>query len=128
MWAMPAELRFAKSHEWACLEPDRSASVGISDYAQQALGDVVFVEQAEVGKVVAAGDAAGAIESTKAASELFAPIGGEVTTVNEALTADPDLLNEHPYGSWIFRLRPSNKDELDKLLDAAGYKAAFGED
>ena len=124
---IPAELRFAESHEWARLEADGSVTVGISDHAQEALGDVVFVELAEVGKVFAAGDAAGVVESVKAASDIYAPIGGEVIEVNEELADSPEQLNEEPYGAWIFKLKPSNPAELDKLLDAAGYKAAIGE-
>ncbi|MFJ7006232.1 glycine cleavage system protein GcvH [Pseudomonas putida] len=124
---IPADLRFAESHEWARLEADGSVTVGISDHAQQALGDVVFVELAEVGKVFAAGDAAGVVESVKAASDIYAPIGGEVIAVNEALADSPEQLNEEPYGAWIFKLKPSNPAELEKLLDAAGYKAAIGE-
>ncbi|MCE0974066.1 glycine cleavage system protein GcvH [Pseudomonas putida] len=124
---IPADLRLAESHEWARLEADGSVTVGISDHAQQALGDVVFVELAEVGKVFAAGDAAGVVESVKAASDIYAPIGGEVIAVNEELADSPEQLNEEPYGAWIFKLKPSNPAELDKLLDAAGYKAAIGE-
>ncbi|HDS1816049.1 TPA: glycine cleavage system protein GcvH [Pseudomonas putida] len=124
---IPAELRFAESHEWARLESDGTVTVGISDHAQEALGDVVFVELAEVGKVFAQGDAAGVVESVKAASDIYAPIGGEVIAVNEALADSPEKLNEEPYGAWIFKLKPSNPAELDKLLDAAGYQAAIGE-
>ncbi|UVM16946.1 glycine cleavage system protein GcvH [Pseudomonas sp. B21-023] len=127
MSQIPADLRFAESHEWARLEADGTVTVGISDHAQQALGDVVFVELAEVGKVFEAGDAAGVVESVKAASDIYAPVGGEVIAVNEELADNPELLNEEPYESWIFKLKPSNPAELDKLLDAAGYKAAIGE-
>ncbi|PYC27757.1 glycine cleavage system protein GcvH [Pseudomonas mosselii] len=127
MSQIPADLRFAESHEWARLEADGTVTVGISDHAQEALGDVVFVELAEVGKVFAAGDAAGVVESVKAASDIYAPIGGEVIAVNDALSSEPELLNSEPYDSWIFKLKPSDKSELDKLLDAAGYKAAIGE-
>ena len=124
---IPADLRFAESHEWARLEADGTVTVGISDHAQQALGDVVFVELAEVGKVFAAGDAAGVVESVKAASGIYAPVSGEVIEVNEALADSPEQLNEAPYTAWIFKLKPSDQAELDKLLDAAGYKAAIGE-
>lgn len=127
MSQIPADLRFAESHEWARLEADGSVTVGISDHAQQALGDVVFVELAEVGKVFAAGDAAGVVESVKAASDIYAPVAGEVTAVNEALADSPERLNDEPYEAWIFKLKPSNPAELDKLLDAAGYQAAIGE-
>ena len=124
---VPADLRFAESHEWARLEADGTVTVGISDHAQEALGDVVFVELAEVGKVFGQGDAAGVVESVKAASDIYAPVGGEVIAVNEDLADSPEQLNENPYGAWIFKLKPSNPAELDKLLDAAGYKAAIGE-
>ena len=124
---VPADLRFAESHEWAKLEADGTLTVGISDHAQEALGDVVFVELADVGKVFAAGDAAGVVESVKAASDIYAPVGGEVIAVNDALSDSPEALNSDPYGSWIFKLKPSNPAELEKLLDAAGYKAAIGE-
>ncbi|WP_095108724.1 glycine cleavage system protein GcvH [Pseudomonas sp. Irchel 3E20] len=124
---IPVDLRFAESHEWARLEADGTVTVGISDHAQEALGDVVFVELAEIGKVFAAGDQAGVVESVKAASDIYAPVAGEVIAVNEALTGEPELLNSAPYDSWIFKLKPSDKGELDKLLDAAGYKAVLGE-
>jgi glycine cleavage system H protein len=124
---IPAELRFAESHEWARLEADGTVTVGISDHAQEALGDVVFVEPTEVGKVFAAGEQAGVVESVKAASDIYAPISGEVIAINEELGGSPELLNSDPYGAWIFKLKPSDKAELDKLLDAAGYKAAIGE-
>ncbi|KPG97253.1 MULTISPECIES: glycine cleavage system protein GcvH [Pseudomonas] len=124
---IPAELRFAESHEWARLEADGTVTVGISDHAQEALGDVVFVELTEVGKVFAAEDQAGVVESVKAASDIYSPISGEVIAVNEELGGSPELLNSDPYGAWIFKLKPSDKAELDKLLDAAAYKAAIGE-
>ncbi|MGB6214190.1 MULTISPECIES: glycine cleavage system protein GcvH [Pseudomonas] len=124
---IPADLRFAESHEWARLETDGTVTVGISDHAQEALGDVVFVELTEVGKVFAAGDVAGVVESVKAASDIYSPIGGEVTAVNDALGDSPESLNSDPYSAWIFKLKPSDKAELDKLLDAAGYKAAIGD-
>ncbi|WP_459207172.1 glycine cleavage system protein GcvH [Pseudomonas sp. MLB6B] len=124
---IPAELRFAESHEWARLEADGTVTVGISDHAQDALGDVVFVELAEVGKVFAAGDAAGVVESVKAASDIYSPVAGEVIAVNETLADSPEALNETPYEAWIFKLKPSDSAELDKLLNAAGYQAAIGE-
>jgi glycine cleavage system H protein len=124
---IPAELRFAESHEWARLEADGSVTVGISDHAQEALGDVVFVELTEVGKVFAAGDQSGVVESVKAASDIYAPVSGEVIAINEELGGSPELLNSDPYGAWIFKLKPSDTAELDKLLDAGKYKAAIGE-
>ena len=124
---IPAELRFAESHEWARLEADGTVTVGISDHAQEALGDVVFVELTEVGKVFAAQDQAGVVESVKAASDIYAPIGGEVIAVNEELGGSPELLNSDPYGAWIFKIKPTDAAELDTLLDAGAYKAAIGE-
>ncbi len=124
---IPADLRFAESHEWARLEADGTVTVGISDHAQEALGDVVFVELTEVGKVFAAGDAAGVVESVKAASDIYSPVSGEVIAINEDLADAPESLNETPYQAWIFKLKPSDSAELAKLLDAAGYKAAIGE-
>ena len=124
---IPAELRFAESHEWAKKEGDLIV-VGISDHAQEALGDVVFVELPEIGKVFAAGDAAGVVESVKAASDIYSPVAGEVVEVNEALGSEPEALNNTPYASWIFKIKPSDADaDLAKLLDAAGYTAAIGE-
>ena len=123
---IPADLRFAESHEWARLEADGTVTVGISDHAQEALGDVVFVELAEVGAQFGATDQAGVVESVKAASDIYAPVAGEVIAVNEELGGSPELLNSDPYGAWIFKLKPSNPADLEKLLDAAGYKAAIG--
>ena len=124
---IPAELRFAESHEWARLEADGTVTVGISDHAQEALGDVVFVELAEVGAHFEAQGQAGVVESVKAASDIYSPVAGEVIAVNEELSGSPELLNSDPYGAWIFKLKPSDKADLDKLLDAAGYKAVIGE-
>ncbi|MBC3386029.1 glycine cleavage system protein GcvH [Pseudomonas sp. SWRI179] len=124
---IPADLRFAESHEWARLEADGTVTVGISDHAQEALGDVVFVELTEIGKVFATGDQAGVVESVKAASDIYSPVGGEVIAINEELGGSPELLNSDPYGAWIFKLKPSDKAELANLLDAAGYKSAIGE-
>lgn len=124
---IPADLRFAKSHEWARLEADGSVMVGISDHAQEALGDVVFVELAAVGTQFAAGQTAGVVESVKAASDIYAPVAGEVIAINEQLSENPELLNSDPYDSWIFKLKPGNPAELEKLLDAAGYKSLIGE-
>jgi len=122
-----SDRRYAKSHEWAKLEADGSVSVGISDHAQEALGDVVFVELPEVGKQLAAGQEAGVVESVKAASDIYAPISGEVIAVNDALEASPELLNSEPYSSWIFRLKPTDTSELNNLLDSAAYQASTDE-
>ena len=125
---IPSDLRYAASHEWARLEADGSITVGISDHAQEALGDVVYVELPEVGRRLNAGQEAGVVESVKAASDIYAPVAGEVIAVNEALADSPELVNSDPYGSWFFRLQPSDTSELDKLLDAAGYQAACDAD
>ncbi|MET1079272.1 MAG: glycine cleavage system protein GcvH [Pseudomonas sp.] len=125
---IPADLRFAASHEWARLEADGSVTVGISDHAQEALGDVVFVELPELGKELNAGQEAGVVESVKAASDIYSPIGGQVVAVNEALGDAPESVNGDPYGSWFFKLKPRDAAELDKLLDASAYKAACDAD
>ena len=124
MSLIPAELRFAESHEWARLEADGTVTVGISDHAQEALGDVVFVELAEVGKVFAAGDTAGVVESVKAASDVYAPIAGEVVEINQALVDAPETANSEPYGAgWFFKVKPANPADLDGLLSAEQYAA-----
>lgn len=128
MSTIPADLRYAASHEWARLEADGSVTVGISDHAQQALGDVVYVELPALGKQLAAGQEAGVVESVKAASDIYAPVSGEVIAINEALADAPERVNEDPYGNWFFRLKPADAAELGKLLDAAGYKAVADAD
>lgn len=120
----PAELRYAASHEWARLEADGSVSVGITDHAQAALGDVVFVELPDLGRQFAAGEQAGVVESVKAASDVYAPLAGTVIAVNEALADAPEAINAEPYVAWFYRLQPVDAAELDKLLDAAAYQAS----
>ncbi|MBD1550142.1 glycine cleavage system protein GcvH [Pseudomonas typographi] len=120
---IPAELRYAESHEWARLESDGSVTVGISHHAQEALGDVVYVELPEVGTKVSANDPLSVVESVKAASDIYAPVGGEVIAVNEAVANSPETVNTDPYGAWFFKLKPTDAAELNKLLDAAGYEA-----
>lgn len=120
----PSEIRYASSHEWARLEDDGSVTVGISDHAQQALGDVVFVESPEPGTTLAAGDEAGVVESVKAASDIYAPISGEVIAVNELLEDEPETVNSDPYyDGWFFKIKPSDLSELDALLSAPDYDA-----
>ena len=119
----PADLRYAKSHEWVRLEGD-IATVGISDHAQEELTDVVFVELPAVGRTVDAGDPTAVVESVKAASDIYAPIGGEIVEVNPEVEADPSLVNGDPYGKgWIFKLKVKSPDEVASLLDAAAYTA-----
>lgn len=120
----PNDIKYAPSHEWARKLEDDIIEVGISDYAQAALGDVVYVELPEVGRTVDASEECCAVESVKAASDIYAPITGEVVAINEDLENAPELLNEEPYaGGWMFRIKASDISELDNLLDAEGYLA-----
>ena len=120
----PAELRYASTHEWARLEEDGTVTVGITDHAQEALGDVVFIETPTVGDTIAAGDQAGVVESVKAASDIYAPVAGEVIAVNEVLEDAPETVNGDPYQEgWFFRLKPDDVSELDALMDAEAYAA-----
>jgi glycine cleavage system H protein len=119
----PSELKYASSHEWARLEEDGTVTVGITDHAQEALGDVVFVELPEVGVVMAAGDDAGVVESVKAASDIYAPLGGEVIAINEQLEDEPETVNADPYNDgWFFKLQPADTSELDALMSAEDYQ------
>ncbi|BBM01670.1 glycine cleavage system protein GcvH [Microbulbifer sp. GL-2] len=122
------ELKYLSSHEWARLEEDGTVTIGISDHAQDALGDVVYVETPEVGNTLAAGDEAGVVESVKAASDIYSPISGEVIAVNEALEEAPETVNSSPYDDgWFFRIKPSDVSELDNMLDAEAYRAESAE-
>jgi glycine cleavage system H protein len=123
MSEIPAELRYASSHEWAKVE-DGVATVGISDHAQDAMGDLVYVELPEVGQVVAAGDETGVVESVKAASDIYSPVSGEIVEINEALEDEPELVNNVPYeGGWLFKVQLTDEGELDNLLTADQYQA-----
>jgi glycine cleavage system H protein len=122
MSEMPTELKYARTHEWARLEEDGTVTVGITDYAQDALGDVVFVELPEVGAPVAGQAEAGVVESVKAASDIYAPISGTVVAINESLEDAPENVNEDPYGDgWFFRLEPDDSADLNDLMDAEAY-------
>jgi glycine cleavage system H protein len=122
---IPSDLRYRDSHEWVRLEDDGSVIVGISDHAQASLGDMVFVELPEPGMSYAQGDACAVVESVKAASDIYAPISGEIIESNSALEDDPALVNSNPYGDgWLFSMIPSNPDELDGLLSATEYAEA----
>ena len=116
----PTELKYTRDHEWVKLDA-AGATVGITDFAQSQLGDVVFVELPEVGRQVKQGEIFGTIESVKAVSELFAPISGEVTAVNGELGVHPERVNAEPHDAWMIRLRPTAANEADSLLDAAAY-------
>lgn len=125
----PTELKYARSHEWARLEEDGTVTVGISDHAQDALGDVVFVELPEPGAQLAAGDEAGVVESVKAASDVYAPVAGEVVEINESLEDSPENVNSDPYADgWFYRLRIEDPSELDSLLAASDYDALCAEE
>ena len=117
------DLHYAKSHEWVRIEDDGSVTVGISDHAQEALGDVVFVELPELQMVIAAGDEAGVVESVKAASDIYAPISGTVIAVNELLDDAPETVNTSPYiDGWFFKLQPDNLGDVQNLMDVSAYE------
>ena len=119
---IPSDLKYAATHEWARLEEDGTVTVGISDHAQDALGDVVYVELPELEQVIAAGDEAGVVESVKAASDVYAPISGTICAINEALEDAPETVNSDAYtDGWFFRMQPADIGELEELLDAEGY-------
>lgn len=127
MSQIPDSLRYAASHEWVRVDNDLG-TVGITDHAQAELSDVVYVDLPKVGAQVKAGAVAAVIESVKAASDIYAPVSGEVVEINGELTAKPELINQDPYGAaWLFRVKIANAAELDKLKDAAGYKASINE-
>ncbi len=118
---IPADLKYTESHEWVRAEADGTITVGITEFAQDALGDIVFVELPTVGKTYAAGDDAAVVESVKAASDIFAPVAGEVIAVNAAVTDAPDSINSDAFGAWMFKMKPSDPAAIDGLLDAAAY-------
>jgi glycine cleavage system H protein len=121
---LPADLLYSKDHEWVRVEPGDRIRIGITDYAQDALGDVVYVQAPAVGTAVASGDSFSEVESTKSVSDIYAPASGRVAEVNAALADTPELLNTEPYGGgWICVIELSDPAELDELLDAAGYRA-----
>lgn len=119
----PGDLKYASTHEWARDEGDGTVTVGITQYAQDSLGDVVYVELPEIGAVLVAGDDAGVVESVKAASDIYAPVSGEVIAINELLENAPETINDSPYDDgWFFKLKMSDPDELEDLLDADSYQ------
>lgn len=120
----PKDLKYTEEHEWVRDNGDGTLTVGITDHAQEALGDLVFIELPEVGRRVEGAQACAVVESVKAASDVYSPLEGEVTETNPALEGAPETINEDPYGEgWLFKLRPSAASPLDGLLDAAGYRA-----
>ena len=124
---IPADLRYTSSHEWLRRETDGSITVGITDHAQGQLGDLVFVELPAVGRKLGAGEACAVVESVKAASDVYAPIGGTVVATNEAVPAAPEKVNEDAYAAWLFRIRPADPAAMDALLDTRGYQAVIGD-
>lgn len=121
---IPADLKYTASHEWIRVEADGTITVGITDHAQDLLGDLVFVELPEVGAEFAAGAEVVVVESVKAAADAYAPVAGTVTAINDAVVDAPESVNQDAYAAWLFKLQPANAADLDGLLDAAGYQAA----
>jgi len=124
---VPAELKYADSHEWMRAEPDGTVTIGITDHAQEALGDLVFIELPAVGRVLKQGEACAIVESVKAASDVYAPIAGEVVAANTAATSAPESVNEDAYAAWLFRLKPADPNALDAMLDAKAYEKFVAE-
>jgi glycine cleavage system H protein len=120
--SIPNNLKYTKSHEWVRLEDDGTATIGITQHAQELLGDMVFVETPAVGRQLKQGDECAVVESVKAAADVYAPITGEVTAANQELTSAPEKINQDAYAAWLFRLKPANAADLEKLLDSAGYQ------
>ncbi|MEN9490189.1 MAG: glycine cleavage complex lipoylprotein [Pseudomonadota bacterium] len=123
--SIPSNLRYAESHEWARKEPDNTLTIGITDHAQNALGDIVFIELPAIERIVKAGEEVAVIESVKAASDIYAPVAGEIIAVNTAIVDAPDTLNADPYNAWLFKIKPTSLDDIDALLDATGYAKAI---
>jgi len=118
---IPDELKYAATHQWVRLDADGAATVGITDYAQGELGDVVFVQQPEIGRKVKRGEDCAVVESVKTASDIPAPLSGEIVEINQALKDAPEMVNQNPYGAWLFRIKAGDASELGWLLDAAAY-------
>ena len=125
---VPTDLKYTASHEWIRSESDGTLTIGITDHAQEALGDLVFIELPVVGRKVKAGEACAVVESVKAASDIYAPVSGEITAGNEQIVASPEVVNADAYGHWLYKLRPENVADVAPLLDAATYAAVVGEE
>lgn len=125
--SVPANLKYTQSHEWIRLEADGTITVGITDHAQEALGDIVFLELPEAGRTVKAGEECAVVESVKAASDIYAPIAGEIVARNDAAVDTPESVNQDAYAAWLFKLKPANAADLNALLDAAAYKKVAAE-
>ena len=124
MSEIPGDLKYAKSHEWVRMNDDGTVTIGITDNAQEQLGDMVYVEVPEAGRILEREEACAVVESVKAASDVYSPVAGDVVEVNEALAESPESVNQQPYGDgWLLRLKPADSGELDALMDAGGYQA-----
>lgn len=121
--SIPGDLKYTKSHEWARLEADGTVTVGITHHAQELLGDMVYVENPAVGRQLAAGEECAVVESVKAASDVYAPVAGEVVAVNGSVVDSPEQINQDAYAAWMFKIKPGNPAEVAGLLDAAAYQA-----
>ncbi|MSQ05239.1 MAG: glycine cleavage system protein GcvH [Nitrosomonadaceae bacterium] len=119
---IPSHLKYTKSHEWIRLEIDGTVTIGISQHAQELLGDMVFVEYPKIGRKLKQGEECAVVESVKAAADVYAPMTGEVTEVNSELESEPEKINQDPYAAWLFKLKPTDLNELNELLDAAAYQ------
>ncbi|MCV2219069.1 glycine cleavage system protein GcvH [Thauera sp. Sel9] len=124
---IPNELKYTKSHEWIRVEDDGSLTIGVTDHAQEALGDVVFLELPEAGRSVSAGEACAVIESVKAASDIYAPVAGEIIAANQDVADAPESVNADAYANWLFKLEPANAADVDALMDATGYAAEIAQ-
>lgn len=124
---VPANLKYTSDHEWVRLEADGTATVGITDHAQAALGDLVFVELPKPGRAVKTGEACAVVESVKAASDVYAPIAGEVVATNDELTQTPESVNQDAYAAWLFRVKPADPAAIAALIDAKAYEALIAE-
>jgi glycine cleavage system H protein len=127
MSKVPSNLKYTKSHEWIRVEDDGTLTIGVTDHAQEALGDIVFLELPEAGRSLNAGEACAVIESVKAASDIYAPVAGEVLAANQDLVDAPESVNADAYASWLFKLKPSDAGAVDALMDAAAYEAEIAQ-
>ena len=126
--SIPSNLRYTASHEWVRKEPDNTLTIGITDHAQNALGDIVFLDLPELGRAVVAKEEVAVVESVKAASDIYAPVAGEIVARNDEAIDAPESVNTDAYANWLFKIKPAHLDDLDQLLDAAGYKAVIDAD
>lgn len=124
---VPADLKYTKTHEWIRVEGDGTLTVGVTDHAQEALGDVVFLELPEAGRQLSAGEACAVIESVKAASDIYAPVAGEILAANQDAVDAPESVNADAYAAWLFKLKPASADDVAVLMDAAGYEAEIAQ-